>query len=166
MNVEELRKQIDYLKKVKEELEIKENTGIRTEPKNKIYILDKKYRVVDTKETRINQIIQEVCTHPVLWVVNYQRRVREYYDRNNTRTNLWYYCMHCGKLITEGIEPETDYVITAPDDIKYVYYFRRNLLPEFQEEYDKILEGMEGEVDIDHINLKLNEKFSKQKVKK
>ena len=75
--------------------------------------------------------------------------------------------MHCGKIITDKIKPKTENIITAPDDLSFVYFIRKQLLPEFREEYFEILKrSTEDEITIENLNQKLNKKFSKQKIKK
>lgn len=167
MNVNELLKQKEELEKLKRILEEKEEKGEITTPKKRIYIIGKNLEIIDTKETRIQSKIEEECTHPVLWQINYNESNLEFYDSENEKTNYWYYCMHCGKIITDKIKPKTENIITAPDDLSFVYFIRKQLLPEFREEYFEILKrSTEDEITIENLNQKLNKKFSKQKIKK
>lgn len=166
MNIDELLKQKEELKKLKKILEEKEERGEIVRPKKRIYKIGKKLEIIDTKETRIEEVLQETCNHPVLWQINYNESNLEYYEPDVIKTHYWYYCMHCGKLITDGIKPKTEYIITAPSDIPFVHYLRKQLIPEFQEEYYKILtESDEEDITIEELNDKLDKKFSKQKIK-
>lgn len=166
MNIDEIIKQKEKLEETRKILEEKEKQGIHVIEKPKVYKIGKKLEIIDTAETRVQEKIEETCTHPILWIVNYAKSNRDYYPDKDKRNNYWYYCMNCGKLITSKIKPDTDYILTAPDDLNYVYYFRKQLLPEFQNEFFKIINTMTGEVNINEINEKLNESFSKQKIKK
>ena len=81
-------------------------------------------------------------------------------------THYWYYCLHCGKLITDKTKPATDNIITAPDDLPYVFFVRKKLIPELQAQYSKILSGSFGnEITIEEVNKIINKKFSKQRIK-
>lgn len=167
MNIDELLKHKENLEKIKKELEEKENRGEIVRTKKRIYIIGEKLEIIDTKETRVQQKLEEICTHPVVWQINYNQANVEFYVPNNKKTLYWYMCMHCGKLLTDKIKPETENIITAPEDIPYVYYIRKQLIPEFQEEYFKILnESKENDITIEEVNEKLNKKFVKQKIKK
>ncbi|MBR3229530.1 MAG: hypothetical protein IKF91_01730 [Bacilli bacterium] len=166
MNIDDLIKQKEKLLKLKKELEEKENRGEIVRTKKRIYKIDKNLEIIDTKETRVQEKLEEECTHPVLWQINYKMANLEYYEPNTIKTNYWYLCMHCGKLITDKNKPKTNNIITAPDDIPYVYYIRKKLLPEFQEEYLKIIyESKENNISIEELNKKLNEKFMTKKPK-
>lgn len=168
MNIKDLIKQKEKLDELKKELEQKENDGIETQVKHKVYIIEKDLEIIDTKETRIQQKLEEECSHPVLWVINYNLSNREYIDDNHERKFLWYYCMHCGKIITDKRKPKTEYILTAPFDLNYVYYHRKQLLPEIQEEYFNIIKEAINEkeiLEIKDIDEKLNKKFNKQKIK-
>ncbi|MBR3362452.1 MAG: hypothetical protein IKG40_00835 [Bacilli bacterium] len=166
MNIDELLKQKEKLENLKKRLEEKEEKGEKIQTENKIYIIGKNLEIIDTRETRVKQKLEEECSHPVLWQVNYNQANLEYYNSNTIKTYYWYYCMHCGKLITDKIKPKTDYIITAPNDMAYVYFIRKQLLPNFQEEYFKILnESNESEITIEEVNERLNKRFNKQKVK-
>lgn len=167
MNIDELLKQKEKLEKLKKELEKREDNGEIVRPKHRIYKLGKNLEIIDTRETRVQEILQEECDHPVVWQINYNESNLEYPEPNNTKTNYWYYCMHCGKIIADNIKPKTENIITAPDDMSYVYYIRKQLLPEFQEEYYRILnESNENEISIEELNQILNKDFSKQKTKR
>ena len=166
MNIDELLKQKEKLEKLKKSLEKREDNGEIIRPKHRVYIIGENLEIIDTKETRVQEKIEEECIHPVLWQISYNKTNFEYYDPENIKTYYWYYCMHCGKLITDKLKPKTENIITAPDDMSYVYYIRKQLLPDFQEEYFKILnESSEKEISIEEVNQKLNKKFSKQKIK-
>lgn len=166
MNISELKKQKEELEKLKKILEEKENNGEIVRTKKRIYKIGKNLEIIDTKETRVQEKLEEECSHPVLWKINYNKANVEYYEPNVEKTFYWYMCMHCGKLITDKIKPKTESIITAPDDISYVYFIRKQLWPRFQEEYFKILnEQDEEEITIEQLNEKLNKKFNKQKVK-
>lgn len=166
MNVNELLEEKEKLEKLKKQLEEKENHGEIVRPKHRIYKIGKNLEIIDSKETRIQEVLEEDCNHPVLWQINYDKPNLEYYDPNHIKTYYWYFCMHCGKLITDKNKPATDNIITAPDDVPYVYYFRRKLIPEFQEEYFRILnDSYDEDISIEQLNNQLNEKFNKQKIK-
>ena len=167
MNIDELTKQKEKLEELKRMLEEKENNGEMVRTKHRIYKIDKNLEIIDTKETRVQEKLEEECTHPVLWQINYNESNLEYYDPSNKKTNYWYLCMHCEKLITDKIKPKTQNIITAPNDIPYVYYIRKKLMPKFKEEYFKILnESNNNNITIEELNEKLNKKFDKQKIKK
>lgn len=167
MKIDEILREKERLENIKKILEEKEENGEIIKPAKKIYIIGKNLEIIDTKETRIKQKIEEECTHQVLWQINYNESNVEQYDPNNIKTNYWYYCMQCGKLITDKIKPKTNNIITAPEDMPYVYYIRKKIQPQFQEEFYKILsETRENEITIEEINEKLNKKFNKQKIKK
>ena len=163
MNIDELKKQKEKLEELKLILEEKENRGEKIKTNNKIYIIGKNLEIIDTKETRIQEKLEEECNHPVIWQINYNESNLEYYEPNVVKTNYWYYCMHCGKIITNKIKPETENIITAPDDIPYVYFIRKQLIPEIQYEYNKILnESNEIEITPQELNKQLNKKLKKQ----
>ena len=164
MNIDELIKQKEHLLKLKKQLEEMENRGEIVRTKKRVYKIGKNLEIIDTKETRIQEKIEEECTHPVLWQIDYNESNLEYYEPNVTKTYYWYLCMHCGKLITDKIKPKTNNIITAPDDMPYVYYIRKQLIPAFQEEYFRILNESKEDIEIEELNAKLNKRFSKQKI--
>lgn len=164
MNIDDLIKQKERLEELKKELEERENNGEIIRTKKRIYKIGKNLEIIDTKETRVQEKIEEICTHPVLWQINYNESNLEYKDPN--KTNYWYLCMHCGKLITNKVKPKTENIITAPNDMPYVYYIRKKLIPKIQEEYFKILnESNENSISLEEVNEKINKKFNKQKIK-
>lgn len=167
LNINELIKQKEKILEIRKLLELKEENGEKVKPKEKKYRIGKNLELIDTKETRIQDKTEEYCSHPILWIVNYNRSNREYYEENKEHTDYWYKCMHCGKVFTNKIKPETDNILTAPSDLNYVSYFREKIFQEFQEEYFNILEELKDEeTTIEIINKKLEEKFKKQKIKK
>ena len=166
MNIDELLRQKAKLEELKKILEEKENSGEIVRTEHRVYKIGKNLEIIDTKETRIQEKLEEECTHPVLWQINFNRANLEYYDPNNQKTFYWYFCMHCGKLITDKIKPKTDNIITAPDDMPYVYYIRKKLIPYIQEEYFRILEeSKEDDITIEKVNEQLNKTFTKKKIK-
>lgn len=166
MNIDELKKKRKELEELKLILEDKENNGEIVRPKHRIYKLDENLEIIDTKETRIQEVLEEICEHPVLWQVNYSRSNLEYYYPNTIMTHYWYYCLNCGKLITDKTKPATDNIITAPDDLPYVFFVRKKLIPELQAQYSKILSGSFGnEITIEEVNKIINKNFSKQRIK-
>lgn len=166
MNIDELKKKKKELEELRLILEEKENNGEIVRAKHRVYKIGKNLEIIDTKETRIQEVLEENCDHPILWQVNYNRSNLEYYDPNIILTHYWYYCMQCGKLITDKIKPETDNIITAPDDVPYVFFIRKKLIPELQSQYSKILnESLGNEITIEEVNEIINKKLSKQKIK-